>query len=185
MLPTPEIHSYLRRVSVFDGLTDPEIDAFSAFFRERRIEASGVLFREGDLGDSLFVVLEGGFAVDLLDPNGESLCVGHLGPGDVIGEQTCLDPAPRSATLIATTKALALELTWAEFERMSRDLPRVASLLLGVIVQELTDRLRAVDRRIEVELGRGTPTPPAPLYVAPPVQISMWQRLAARFRGDE
>ncbi len=185
MLPTREIHSSLRRVSVFDGLTDPEIDAFSGFFRERRIDANCVLFREGDRGDSLFVVLQGSFTVDLLGPNGESLCIGHLGPGDVIGELACLDNTPRSATLIATSKALALELTWTEFERMSRDLPRVASLLLGVILQELTDRLRAIDRRIESELGRGSTPLPAPLYVAPPVQISMWQRLAARFRGDE
>ncbi|MBK6530446.1 MAG: cyclic nucleotide-binding domain-containing protein [Deltaproteobacteria bacterium] len=77
---------------------------------------------------------------------------------DVIGEQACLDPAPRSATVTATSTSVAAELTRAELDRMSRELPRVASLLLGMVIQGLTERLRSVDRRIESELeslGRG------------------------------
>ena len=67
-------------------------------------------------------------------------------------------------------------------------LPRVASLLLGVIIHELTDRLHAVDRRVDAEL-RLDVSPPAslpqrfqPVTIIPP-QTTAWQRLASRLRG--
>ena len=126
--------------------------------------------------------------MDIRGPRGEPLRVGRLGHGDVIGEQACLDPSRRSATVTATSDTLALELTRAELDRMSRELPRVASLLLGVIIHELTDRLHAVDRRVDAEL-RLDVSPPAslpqrfqPVTIIPP-QTTAWQRLASRLRG--
>jgi CRP/FNR family cyclic AMP-dependent transcriptional regulator len=183
MFPTPEVHSLFRRATMFDLLSDDEVDAFALFLRERRLAPGALLFQQGEPGGSLFVLLDGEVAVFLRAPNGEHLRVGQLHPGDVIGEQSCLDPAPRSATVTAVTAALALELTRDELDRMARELPRVASLLLGVIIQELTDRLRAVDRRIDAELGVGAPpraTPPPPS-----TRPSTWQRLAERFRGAQ
>ena len=182
MLPTNEIHTLFRRTSVFDGLSDAEVDAFAGFLLERRVPEGEHLFHEGDPGDSLFVLLAGDVAVDVRGTHGDPLRVGRLGPGDVIGEQACIDPAPRSATVIATSNVLVVELTRTSLDRMSRELPRVASLLLGVIIQELTERLRGVDRRIDAELGVKAPPPTIPPPVLP-VAASAWQRLAARFRG--
>ncbi|TAK25900.1 MAG: cyclic nucleotide-binding domain-containing protein [Myxococcaceae bacterium] len=188
MLPIDEIRTFFRRASVFDALTDGEVDASCRFLRQRRFALGEALFREDDAGDSLFILLDGEVVVDIRGPRGEALRVGRLGPGDVLGEQACLDPARRSATVTAASDALALELTRAELDRMSRELPRVASLLLGVILHELTDRLHAVDRRVDAELRLEVPAPAAspprlpPLTIFPP-QTTAWQRLASRLRG--
>ncbi|MBK6530469.1 MAG: cyclic nucleotide-binding domain-containing protein [Deltaproteobacteria bacterium] len=188
MLPIDEIRTFFRRASVFDALTDGEVEACRRFLRERRFAGGEALFREDDAGASLFILLDGEVVVDIRGPRGEPLRVGRLGHGDVIGEQACLDPSRRSATVTATSDTLALELTRAELDRMSRELPRVASLLLGVIIHELTDRLHAVDRRVDAEL-RLDVSPPAslpqrfqPVTIIPP-QTTAWQRLASRLRG--
>ena len=188
MLPTLETHTLFRRAGVFDTLTDGEVDAFTRFLVERRLAAGETLFREGDPGASLFVLLYGDVAVEVHGAGSERVMIGRLVAGDVVGEQACLDPAPRSATITATTTTVAVELTRAELDRMSRELPRVASLLLGMIIQGLTERLRSVDRRIESELnqlGRGDGPPRRPSVPPPssPPPSSMWQRLADRFRG--
>jgi CRP/FNR family transcriptional regulator len=173
---------------LFDTLTDEEVDSFTRFLVERRLAAGETLFREGDLGASLFVLLHGDVAVEVPGAGGERVVVGRLVAGDVLGEQACLDPAPRSATITAITPSVAVELTRAELDRMSRELPRVASLLLRMIIQGLTERLRSVDRRIESELqsrGRGddparrSSVPPQ----SPPPNEPLWQRLTHRFRG--
>ena len=187
MLPTIETHTLFRRAGVFDTLTDEEVDSFARGLGERRLAAGEALFREGDPGASLFVLLYGDVAVEVRGAGGERIVVGRLVAGDVIGEQACLDPAPRSATVTATSTSVAAELTRAELDRMSRELPRVASLLLGMVIQGLTERLRSVDRRIESELeslGRGGVTARRPSAPPPPPPAdSMWQRLAHRFRG--
>ena len=188
MLPTLETHTLFRRAGLFDTLTDEEVDSFTRFLVERRLAAGETLFREGDLGASLFVLLHGDVAVEVPGAGGERVVVGRLVAGDVLGEQACLDPAPRSATITAITPSVAVELTRAELDRMSRELPRVASLLLRMIIQGLTERLRSVDRRIESELqsrGRGddparrSSVPPQ----SPPPNEPLWQRLTHRFRG--
>lgn len=188
MLPTLETRTLFQRAGVFDALTDEEVDSFTRFLVERRLAPGEALFREGDPGSSLFVLLYGDVAVEVHGAGDERVVVGRLVAGDVIGEQACLDPAPRSATVTATTHAVAVELTRVELDRMSRELPRVASLLLGLIIQDITDRLRSVDRRIEAELsalGRadGAPRRPSVPPLAPPPSNSIWQRLAHRFRG--
>lgn len=176
------IQSLFRHATAFDGLSDDEVGAFTGFLRERRLEVGEVLFREGDPGASLFIILYGDVAVHVGALGDDPIRVGRLGPGDVVGEQACLDPAARSATITATSTVIGAELTREELDRMSRELPRVASLLLRVIIRALADRLRAVDRRIEAELGiaaRPVSSPPPASSESP----SIWQRLASRFRG--
>ncbi len=185
MSVTHEIHALFRRVGAFDQLSDDEVDAFALFLRERRLAPGELLFQQGEPGASLFLLLDGEAAVFLRAPNHDQLRVGKLRPGDVIGEQSCLDPGLRSVTVTAATDALVLELTRAELDRMARELPRVASVLLGVIIQELTERLRGVNRRIDMELGVDVaPRAPAPSTPPPPpTRSSTWQRLTERFRG--
>ena len=73
----------------------------------------------------------------------------RLVPGDIIGEGACIDPAPRSAATVAHSPAVLLELNRQSLERMAVEQPKVASVLLGAIIQDLTHRLRDVDRRVE------------------------------------
>lgn len=192
MQPTPMIHALLRGAHVFDGLSEEEVDAFTRYLHERRLVAGDTLFFEGEPGHSLFVLLQGEVAVELRGPHGEALRVARLAAGDVLGEQSCIDPAPRSATVRATSRVLCLELPRAQLDRMAAERPRLASHLLGVIIQALTDRLRAVDRRIAATLdGSATPSsaPPPPARPSQPPSLepprpSAWERLRARFGGE-
>lgn len=172
MFPSTAIHSLFRQTSAFDGLTDDEVDALTLFLQPRRVAKSEALFREGDEGGSMFLLLDGELSVNLRgDPHG----VSRLSAGDVIGEQSCLDPAPRSASLIATRDTLAMELTRPALERIALALPRVASCLVGLIVRALSSRLRAIDERIESELGdhaRPSPRPSTPPPASAPRPLS-------------
>jgi hypothetical protein len=64
----------------------------------RKLKADDVLAKQGDPGESLFLVLDG-----VLDVSVDGRKVGNLGPGAVVGEHAVLESSPRTATLTAMT----------------------------------------------------------------------------------
>lgn len=105
----------------------------------------GVL-REGDPGDSLYAVLEGRLAV--VRPERRELpyhglfweTVAELGPGDWLGETSLLTGAPRSATVVATTAALLLEMDKAAFEESLKREPEVLEQLADLMARRAASR---------------------------------------------
>src|SRR5246127_3861519 len=102
-----------------------------------------VLFREGDLPDSVFRLLSGG--VDILrELDGEPILLGTVGAGQFIGEMGVVENRPRSATARAAGEVEVEILTPAEFfDRIARS-PQAAREL----IRRLSQRLREADDRI-------------------------------------
>lgn len=199
MIPSPGSHALLRAARVFDTMSEEELDAFTVFAQERRLIEGQALFREGDPGGSLFLLLQGEVSVALRGPRGETLTVARLAAGNVLGERCCLEPGFRSATVVATSRVLCLELTHDALDRMLYARPRVASQLLAAILEDLSERVRDVELRIaaivdgEVEAPPPSPPRPSPLPPRPseppssfpppfaPPPPSAWERLRSRF----
>jgi small-conductance mechanosensitive channel len=105
----------------------------------------GVL-REGDPGDSLYAVLEGGLAV--VRPERRETpyhglfwdTVGEVGPGEWVGEASLLTGAPRSATVIAKTAVLLLEMDKAAFEESLQREPEVLERLADLMASRAPAR---------------------------------------------
>ena len=105
----------------------------------------GVL-REGDPGDSLYAVLEGRLSV--VRPERRETpyhglfwdTVAELGPGEWVGEASLLTGAPRSATVIATTAAVLLEMDKAAFEASLKREPEVLEQLADLMARRAATR---------------------------------------------
>jgi CRP-like cAMP-binding protein len=95
--------------------------------------------REGDLGETLFVVLEGEGKVTR---GGKK--VGAVVPGDFFGELAAIDAEPRTASVIAVTQLRVLRLFRRHLMALLDDEPQVTMKLLDGIVR----RLRQVDRSV-------------------------------------
>ncbi|MCA0301146.1 MAG: mechanosensitive ion channel [Proteobacteria bacterium] len=99
----------LRQTPFFAILDAPHIERLAEQTRPRRMDAGDVLFRAGDAGDSMFVVLQGRLGV-WVDADGKRVEVATLWPRDVLGEMSLFTGAPRSATVAATSPATVLEI---------------------------------------------------------------------------
>jgi CRP/FNR family cyclic AMP-dependent transcriptional regulator len=95
-----------------------------------------VLFREGDPGDTMFVLLEG--SLDVLVGN---TTVGGSIRGDMLGEMALIDQSPRSATVVAREPARLARLDSQRFQRLIQQHPFFALHLMKV----LADRIRHKD----------------------------------------
>ncbi len=96
-----------------------------------------VLMREGEHGDAFFVVLVGSATM----VRGRRT-VGRVGPGDHVGELALLDPAPRSATVTATTPMTVGVIDARTFAAIVRDVPALTGKLLAALARRLRTRDR-------------------------------------------
>ncbi len=180
MLPASAHHLGLRSLDLFRPLEVAELDAILSHARDRWLEPGDVLFREGDAGDALAIVVRGEVAVSLRDAPMPGTEVAALGVGSLIGEGALVDPAPRSATVVATVPSVVIELDRRGFDALRREHPRVAAHLLSAILDGVARKLHAVDRRIAIELGEVSAF--APLSSPPPAEPgpirSLWPRSA-------
>jgi CRP/FNR family cyclic AMP-dependent transcriptional regulator len=103
------------------------------------VEAGKVIFREGDPGDAVYVVLGGRVELRV---NGQ--LVETVEPGGVLGEMALIEQAPRVATATAQTACDLQPISEARFMSMIRQTPHFALQIMKVIAS----RLRAMNARL-------------------------------------
>ena len=128
----------LRQAPLFRGLDDEAAEALSSSMSQERLRRGQTLFREGDIGDRLYVVTEGKIKLGRTSADGRENLLAVLGPGQMFGELSLFDPGPRSSTVTAVTDCTTQSLSNDELGRWLDGRPEVARGLLA----QLAGRLR-------------------------------------------
>jgi SulP family sulfate permease len=119
-----------------------------AYLERKDTNASQILYREGEPADTVDLVAAGNLAVDIAKGDGESLRVRRLTTHTVMGEMGFFRQSVRSATVSSDGPAIVFTLTRANFERMRRERPDLASAFYGFIVRVLADRIDFANRTV-------------------------------------
>ncbi len=105
------VEEFLRRVGIFEPLDDKAIHSLASSGRLWRFGRGESIVKQGDMGSSLFIVLEGIAEVSIsLANDGKVITVGHLHSGDFFGEKSLLTGESRSARVIAETDLEVVEI---------------------------------------------------------------------------
>lgn len=110
--------------------------------RSVRFRRGHALFTEGDLADRVFVIERGWVLITSIAPGGREIVLGLRGPGDVIGDLSALDGAPRSASALAAGEVEATVAPGSVLIRAMGDAAMAMELL-----RVLASRLRDADRK--------------------------------------
>ncbi len=103
------VEALIGRVELFAGLSAAEQGALAARAIERIYGRGEVLVRQGEAGDTLFVIVAGRVRVETAhEPGGQAVRVTELLAGDFFGEMALLTGTPRRATVIAEEETSAL-----------------------------------------------------------------------------
>jgi diguanylate cyclase (GGDEF)-like protein len=152
--PTLErITDLIASVPVFGSLTQEQLRLVAANARLESFEAGQRIVHQGDVSDSLYILLSGRVRVSepTEDPGPGEVVLSELGPGQVFGEMGVLVERARSATVVAVEATRCVALPAFDLVRVLQDAPEVALALLRV----LSDRIYETDRR----LARYAPDP--------------------------
>ena len=112
----------------------------------RTVRAGSQLMQQGDVGDSMYVIVKGRVRVERDHPQlTEPLVLAELGPGEVVGEMGLLDGEPRSASVTAIEETETVELSGTALAQMMLRFPEVSTRLL----RTLSRHLQSTDELIE------------------------------------
>ncbi|HJR40879.1 MAG TPA: cyclic nucleotide-binding domain-containing protein [Gemmatimonadaceae bacterium] len=135
----------LRALPIFAVLDEDELVRVSELCEERVFAPGEYIFREGEPGTRLFVIVEGEVRISRDIPGAGEEALAVLKPGAVFGEMAVFDRSQRSTDAIAHGGARVFTISRAEFE-MLLDLHRdIAYKVLWSMVRLLSERLRSTN----------------------------------------
>ncbi len=107
----------------------------------RRFAAGEEIFRMGDRGRNAYIIEHGNVEVSATR-DGENVVIAELGKGEIFGEMSMIDDAPRSATVTATedTEVVVIQRSWFRQPLTAAD--PMMNLLLRVVLTRFRDAQR-------------------------------------------
>lgn len=129
---------------LFAGLAPSDVAQLADVAVPRRWSAGEVVFREGDDGDTCYVIRTGSARVTRNHSDGRAITLAELRRGAIFGELAMWDGETRSATVEALEDTTAVALLAGDVRRLLAARPEIAVKLLS----EIAARLRAANERI-------------------------------------
>lgn len=133
---------------LFEMLSPVELDRLAELARTRQCAPGEVIFAEGELGDSLFVVVEGQVEVVREGADGAPQALAVLSHPEFFGEMGLIDKDYRSATVRARTQAHLLQLTSGDLRVFRQHHAEGFTFVVVNIARSLAARLREANARL-------------------------------------
>ena len=175
-----ETRALLDRLPLLAGVPAPARAQLAAAARQVRHAAGAPIFRRGDPGEGMLLVLDGLVRLHLASAAGRELTLGLAGPGEPVGEIALIDGGPRSADATALTPVRALLFRHADAAAIIATDAAVAGALLRALAGRLrrtTEQteavgLRTLSARLAVALLQLAKADPSGLVRLPQGQIA-------------
>lgn len=145
---------FLHQIQLFSGLDNYALERLVAMSTELTLKPGDYLIREGEMGDSMFVIVEGDLQV-LKKVGDSSVVIAKRYPGEVIGEMAVLDQAPRTASVVALTPSRLLQIDQETFTALLDWSPTAARAVLRTFAARIRNT-EAVLRQSEKMASLGT-----------------------------
>ena len=132
----------LRPIPLFADLSDEELTRIAELCETTSHESGEYIFREGEPGNRLFIIVEGGVRISREIPGAGEEALAVLKRGALFGEMAVFDRSERSSDAISHGGTTVLTISRAEFEMLLDFNRALAYKLLWAMVRMLSGRLR-------------------------------------------
>jgi CRP/FNR family transcriptional regulator, cyclic AMP receptor protein len=120
-------------------LTDREQHDLRSRAITRRFRGGATLVHQGEAPGRVLVIEAGRAKITSVTDDGREIVLAFSGPGDILGELSALSGSPRAATVRALEPLSALAVARGDFEAFLEANPRVALVILRVVIARLHD----------------------------------------------
>lgn len=134
----------LAGIPMFEDLGPDDLAALAKAVVPRQCAAGQMIIHQGDAGTSMFIVVDGNVNIHLPGEQSRRISLKDIAAGEYFGELALFDDKPRSASAVATTNAMLLELDRTTLSAYLAARPHAAMVLLST----LAGRLRATNEML-------------------------------------
>ena len=143
-LTVPDKIFLLKKIDIFAGLTVGELAAVASIAEEQKNHANEIIIKEGDLGDTLFLMIAGEVSVIKGHGTSQAVEIDRMQSNDYFGEMALFEDDKRSATIETLRPSSFLILHKQEFKEVVREYPLIALHACKV----LSARVRRLSRKL-------------------------------------
>ena len=141
----------LKKIPLFAKIEASKLKLLAFTSDRLNFQPGELLCRQGDSGDTAYIILNGEADV-LVDTPGGQISVAKLGKNDLVGEMAILIDIPRTATVKAISDVATLAISKDLFFRMVTEFPQ-----MGVeIMRELAHRLENMNAQLREARSRAS-----------------------------
>jgi len=144
----------LQKSRLFEGLLPEEIEMLAELTQQKKYTEGEVVFEQGDVGDSLYLLVVGVVEVLQKRTDGSEQLITELQAPEFFGEMSLIDKEYRSATIRAKSEAIMLCLTNENLHSFARVYKNGFTLVVINIARVLSARLRETNLKL---LKKNTP----------------------------
>ena len=137
----------LRRIKILAEMKDAQLAHLADFLEFQEWPQHAEVIRQGEPGDAMFLIMKGELRARTMMGGRETILT-TLGIGDFFGEMSLFDRGPRSADVVANVDSILLRLSTSAFERLTREMPSLATPFLQATARTLSARIRADNKRL-------------------------------------
>ncbi len=141
----------LRKIPLFAKIEPSKLKLLAFTSQRLTFNPGDSLFKQGDDGDALYVIMEGEADV-LVDTPGGQITVATMGKNDFVGDIAVLCDVPRTATVTATSKLTTMRITKDLFFQLVCQFPQIAI----EIMRELAHRLVVTTRQLQDAVSKSS-----------------------------
>jgi uncharacterized membrane protein len=131
--------SLLATIPLFEGLAVDDLHALAQHVVERRYRAGEMVFHMGELSSAMYIVADGQVNIHLPGEASRRISLKDIARGEFFGELALFDEKPRSASVLATTDAVLLELSRETLSSYLERRPRAAMAILKMMAERLRE----------------------------------------------
>ena len=135
----------LRNVAIFKDLDEGELARVAEVCKEERFELGEYVFREGEQGNRLYLIVEGEVRISRVVPGSGEEALAVLKPGAMFGEMSVFDRSERSTDAISNGGTRCLTIARSDFELLLDFNREIAYKVLWSVVRMLSGRLRSTN----------------------------------------
>ena len=137
----------LRRIKILANLKDAQLAHLADYMEMVEVPQHSVVFQQGDIGDAMYLVLNGELRARTRAAMVESV-LATFGVGEFFGDMSLFDNGPRSADIVANVDSSLLKISAVNFYRLIREAPALATPFLQATARTLASRIRADNKKI-------------------------------------
>lgn len=143
-----DVHDALGKMHLFQGLAQRALEQIAEIAGEESFDAEAYVFREGEVGDKLYLILSGKIRISRTLPGMGEEALAVLGTGEAFGEMSLIDDVPRSADARVHERARLLVISREAFEDLLFIHKDLAYEILWNFIKILSTRLREANDKM-------------------------------------